>query len=81
MTQSFDYYQEAKEIAGLLKRNGERKWADKIIESIEAGATGTEILMGVRWNIQECLKTRRTKMEYLDKRMLSFVARLDRVLS
>lgn len=80
MTSHFDYYGEAKDIASLLAKDGDKKSAELIIEKIEAGSTATEILMGVRWAIQECLKTREKRMGNLDKKMVSLVARIDGAL-
>lgn len=75
-----DIYAEAKAIAHLLSKVGAKTSADLVIEKIEAGSTATEILMGVRWAVQECLKTRRKEMGDLDKRMLALVARIDGAL-
>lgn len=80
MNNPSDIYEEAKIIAHLLSEVGARNSADLVIEKIESGSTATEILMGVRWAVQECLKTRRKKMGDLDKRMLALVARIDGAL-
>ena len=80
MTAQFDYYEEARKISRALKKDGQNQWADLIIEKIEAGSTATEILMGVRWAVQESLKTRKDKMGEIDKTMLSLVAKIDGAL-
>ena len=53
MTEHFDYYKEARSLSEALKLEGEKKWAQLLIEKIEAGSTATEILMGLRWALQE----------------------------
>lgn len=80
MTQHFDYYEEARNISQALKQDGQKKWADLIIEKMEAGSAATEILMGIRWAVQECLKTRQNKMGEMDKKMLALVAKIDGAL-
>lgn len=80
MTNHFDFYEEARNIANALRPAGQKKWADAILEKIEAGSTSTEILMGVRWVVQQCLENRKNKMEDIDKRMLALVSKIDGAL-
>ena len=80
MTNHFDFYEEARNIANALRPAGQKKWADAILEKIEAGSTSTEILMGVRWVFQQCLENRKNKMEDIDKRMLALVSKIDGAL-
>lgn len=76
----FDYYGAAKEIVANLAAGGDKNSADLITEKLEAGSTATEILMGVRWAIQGCLKTREKRMGDLDKKMVALIARIDGAL-
>lgn len=46
-----DYYTEAREIALCLERDGMNAEAKSLVEAIECGATGTEILMALRWSL------------------------------
>lgn len=80
MTEHYDYYKEAKSISDALKIEGQKKWAKLIIDKIEAGSTSTEILMGLRWVFQECLKTRDSKLGDCEKRMLGLVSKIDGAL-
>lgn len=80
MTEHFDYYKEAKSISDALKIEGKKKWAKQIIDKIEAGSTATEILMGLRWVLQECLKTRDSKLGDIESRMLGLVSKIDGAL-
>jgi hypothetical protein len=80
MTEHYDYYKESKSISDALKIDGNIKWAKLIIDKIEAGSTSTEILMGLRWVLQECLKTRDSKLGVIEKRMLGLVSKIDGAL-
>jgi cell division protease FtsH len=44
------------------------------------GSTATEILMGLRWALQECLKNRDSKLGDIEKRILGLVSRIDGAL-
>jgi hypothetical protein len=48
-----DYHQEAREIAQHLADEGHSTEARALIEAIDSGATGTEILMALRWHLQQ----------------------------
>ncbi len=80
MTEHFDYYKEARSLSEALKLEGEKKWAQLLIEKIEVGSTATEILMGLRWALQECLKNRDSKLGDIEKRILGLVSRIDGAL-
>ncbi|MBK8574603.1 MAG: hypothetical protein IPN90_02610 [Elusimicrobia bacterium] len=80
MTEHYDYYKEAKSISEALKIEGQKKWAKLIIDKIEAGSTSTEILMGLRWVLQECLKTRDCKLGNIEISMLGLVSKIDGAL-
>jgi hypothetical protein len=47
-----DYHAEAREIARCLEDGGCSNDARSLIDAIETGSTGTEILMALRWNLQ-----------------------------
>jgi hypothetical protein len=77
---SFDFYKEARSISSALKSQGQNQWANLLIKKIEAGSTATEVLMGLRWVFQECLKTRDSKLGDIEKRMLGLVSKIDGAL-
>lgn len=52
---SYDYYTEAKKIAAILQEEGLSYWATQIISAMEEGATATEILMMLRWRLENFL--------------------------
>jgi hypothetical protein len=50
-----DPYADATALAAMLKARHLPDWATKLEDVIAAGATSTEILMGIRWVLQELL--------------------------
>lgn len=48
-----DLYEQIDEIAQGLHEAGREDWAEPITDDVEGGATGTEILMAVRWHLQQ----------------------------
>lgn len=49
-----DFYAEARKLAKELQEL-QIKEGDDMVEVIEAGSTGTEILMGLRWHLNRTL--------------------------
>lgn len=47
-----DYYAEAREIARCLEQDGLTAEALAVVDAIESGSTGTEILMALQWHLQ-----------------------------
>jgi hypothetical protein len=47
-----DYYSEARRIAGLLRTEGLAAEAAEIENTIDGGATASEILMGIRFHLE-----------------------------
>ena len=80
MSQHFDYYGEARSISQTLKKHGHKKWGDLILDKIAAGSTSTEILMGIRWALQEGLNSRQVKTTQIERMMLALVAKIDGAL-
>jgi hypothetical protein len=52
---NYDYYAEARNLAEMLKKEDLSAWATKILTAMEEGVTSTEILMMLRWNIDNFL--------------------------
>jgi hypothetical protein len=50
-------FDEIRDLAKLLEANNQPAWAKRLIDSLEGGSTGGEVLMAVRWNLQELLRT------------------------
>jgi hypothetical protein len=55
---SFNYLAEAREIRDALIGDDQSDWRTRISGAIDTGSTGTEILMAVRWNLAELLKSK-----------------------
>jgi len=49
----FDIYRSAERISARLALDGRPAWAESIREAISGGATGTEILMRLRWALRQ----------------------------
>ncbi len=74
-----DYYAEARAIATSLFEQGQSYWGDKIEDAIAGGATGTEILMRLRFTLRELLEADVVASD--DKaRAKSLIRQLGRVL-
>ena len=54
-----DIYEETKRLAGHLEARGVATWPQRLRDAIEAGSTGTEIIMAIRWNLREMLAASR----------------------
>lgn len=52
---SYDYYTEAEKISATLQEEGLNDWADQILNTMKEGATATEILMMLRWRLENFL--------------------------
>lgn len=50
-----DYYTDAEQLAQQLSEQGLADWSRQLRDVVAAGATPTEILMGVRWVLSELL--------------------------
>lgn len=54
----YDHYKEATKVVKLLNEDGLTDWANRLMESMEAGSTGTEIFMEMRYVLNELLKSK-----------------------
>jgi hypothetical protein len=52
----YEHYKEAERLASLLVQEGAKEYADSLRSSMIEGCTGTEIFMGIKWNIKNILK-------------------------
>ena len=64
---SYDYYAEAKYLAETLKEEGFGDWALRILSAMEEGVTATEILMMLRWNLENFLKSQSGSEKVIDR--------------
>lgn len=69
----FDIYKSAERIAQQLALSGTLEWAEALRDAIAGGATGTEILMRLRWTLRQLRKSEAATDE--------LVAEIDEVLN
>lgn len=50
---SYDHYSVAKNVADSLDAEGHTDWAKEIRDAMAEGATGTEVFMGLRWQLRQ----------------------------
>ncbi len=74
-----DYYAEARAICEELQAAGREDLAEDLREALESGSTATEILMGLRWNLEKALAEESDLGETKEKMRL-LKQGLDRVL-
>jgi hypothetical protein len=71
-----DLFTRVKQFAAELTRLGLNDWALRLINSIEEGSTSGEILMAIRWNLQELLRNE-TLSELLQQQAKRFIEEVD----
>jgi hypothetical protein len=49
----YDHHAAARTLTVRLDAEGQGAWAEKLRRVLEEGATGTEIFMGLRWQLQQ----------------------------
>lgn len=74
-----DYYAEARAIAVKLFERGEFDWSEKIEDAISGGSTATEILMRIRFCLQQLLASGTSNQDE-SQAAQELVAQLDGVL-
>jgi len=77
---NFDYILEAQAIRDQLVGDQMLSWKMHIDEAIEGGATGTEILMALRWTIAECLKENPDIIPDVVARMKDYIMNANKLL-
>jgi hypothetical protein len=53
MNMARDYYAETHDVALLLQREGFAAEAQSLVRAISDGSTATEILMAIRWRLEQ----------------------------
>ena len=76
-----DYYQEARSIAADLSAQGLTNHAATIHDAVEAGSTGTEILMALRYALRQVQKEVAVLPPMTEDSMARLLAALDRELA
>lgn len=78
---SSDYYLEAGHIIDALVSEGMEWEATKLRDVITAGATSTEILMGMRWHLQEIDRANASKSVETTRRIKDLLGKLKATVS
>ena len=52
-----DLYQRARDLVVLLEKKSQPEWAGRFRDCLEVGATGTEIVMCLRWNADQFIQS------------------------
>ncbi|MBD3341160.1 MAG: hypothetical protein GF353_18790 [Candidatus Lokiarchaeota archaeon] len=76
-----DYYEEANKISKLMKNEGFNSWAQKVIDSIKAGFTATEILIELKWNFSQFLKKESTYSNELKNKVKNIIKEINLLLN
>jgi hypothetical protein len=71
-----DLYTSIRKFANELISLDLNDWALKLINSIEGGSTSGEILMAIRWNLQELLRTE-SLSDSLQQQAKGFINEID----
>jgi len=78
--QSFDYITSARIIQDEL--SGEfSEWKTRMDDALAGGSTGTEILMAVRWNLSELLKTNPALPKEMHSRINDYIEAANKLLT
>ena len=78
---SLDYYTEARAVIDELFRDGFVLEATKIREAMETGSTASEILMAIRWHLQQFQKANNPVSFDTRRKIRELVAELNKVLA
>lgn len=76
-----NYYNEAFVIADALAAEGLVTESKAIRDAIESSSTATEILMRLRWQMQQIHAAKKSLLLHSRRRIESLIAALDRELS
>lgn len=75
-----DYYAETRDLAAKLAERGLGSWSQLLTDAMAAGATGTEIVMALRWTLAQMLETEPALPDDLREQATDLQARLDKLL-
>ncbi len=62
-----DIYEEVRELILMLGSQGFLEWSEKLKESLEFGFTASEILMGLRFNLEKLINSKDVDGEILKR--------------
>lgn len=77
---NFDYISDAREIRDSLEGEPLARWRQEIDDGIDAGSTGTEILMAVRSTMAKILQSESSLSPALQARIKDYVMAANKLL-
>jgi hypothetical protein len=77
---SRDYYADTRDLAAKLTARGLGDWSRRLTDAVAAGATGTEIVMALRWTLAQMLETKVVLPDDLRRQATDLHAGLDKLL-
>jgi hypothetical protein len=78
---SIDYYAQTRQIIDALAAEGLSSDGDALRDAIAAGSTGTEILMAVRWHLQQVDRSNKTSNVVTKRMIRELLDQLESLLS
>lgn len=76
-----DYYADSRALGSDLWEAGYKVWADKIDAVIDGGSTSSEILMGLRWTMDQLVAEEPGLVGVLEQRVASLRRAIDAALA
>jgi hypothetical protein len=77
---SRDYYADTRDLAAKLTARGLGVWSQRLTDAVAAGATGTEIVMALRWILAQMLEAEPALPDDLRDQATHVHTGLDRLL-
>lgn len=77
---SFDYIAQARLIVNQLNDCGFEDWSSRVNEVFDSASTGTELLMGVRWNLLQLIESDSILPPELKSQVENFVSQANLLL-
>ena len=77
---SRDFYADTRDLAAKLTARGRGDWSQRLTDAMAAGATGTEIVMALRWTLAQMLETEPALADDLRQQATDLHAGLDKLL-
>ncbi|GLI34120.1 hypothetical protein [Desulforhabdus amnigena] len=79
--ETYDFYSKAREIARKLEKENLTDQASKVVDAISAGSTATEILMILRWELDQVLLNSPLLSGEIRNEIFDFICKVDEVLN
>jgi|GEM_PF-4238788 len=74
-----DPYKLAEILCSELRASQQEDWAIRIEDTIQGGSTGSETIMGLKWNLEELLKLHEVE-EKTERKVIALLNELTKLL-